>query len=182
MLKVAIARFDWYNATNMSIEKSSPEILLDELRHSFDTAYSSVKKYTTKTFTVFGAELTMLLFYMKGEELDKLKNLFVERNDGWYIFAIIAALTFIVSATLFVLTLASDRRWQFPPDERVLILRDQYKKIESDDMVHELIKEYDDAIAHCVKKVHGMKIMSDIGTYFLIGGVFCLLIIKVFGV
>lgn len=166
----------------MSIEKSSPEILLDELRHSFDTAYSSVKKYTTKTFTVFGAELTMLLFYMNGEELDKLKNLFVERNDGWYIFAIIAALTFIVSSTLFVLTLASDRRWQFPPDERVLLLNDQYRDMKNEELVHELIKEYYDDIMHCVKKVHRMKIMSDTGTYFLIGGVFCLLIIKIFGV
>lgn len=112
----------------MSIAKASSEIMLEELHHSFDTAYLSVKKYTTKTFTVFGAELTMLLFYMNGEELHSLKTLFNETSNGWYIFAIIAALTFIVSATLFVLTLATDRRWQFPPDERILLLNNQYKK------------------------------------------------------
>lgn len=160
----------------------SAKILLEELRHSFDTAYTSVKKYTNKTFTVFGAEVTILLFYIKGEELEKLKSLFSRTDNGWYIFVIMAILTFVVSATLFVLTLACDRRWQFPPDERILLLNEQYKKMSEEDILHELIKEYDAAISHCVTKVHRMKILSDIGTYFLISGVFCLLIIKIFGV
>lgn len=166
----------------MSLTGSSAEMMLEEMRHSFDTAYSSVRKYTTKTFTAFGAELTLLLFYMNGEELNTLKALFIERGNGWYIFAMMAALMFVVSAVLFVLTLAIDRRWQFPPDERVLFFNDQYKKMKDEELIHELIKEYNDAINHCVKKVHRMKILSDAGTYFLIAGALCLLIIKIFGV
>ena len=160
----------------------SAKILLEELRHSFDTAYASAKKYTNKTFTVFGAELTILLFYIKGEELEKLKGLFFRISDGWFVFAVIAVLAFIVSATLFVLTLASDRKWQFPPDERVLLLNDQYKGMGDEEITHELIKEYYSAIERCIEKVHRMKVLSDIGTYFLVGGVLCLLIIKAFGV
>ena len=92
------------------------KIMLDELRHSFDTAYSSVKKYTTKTFTVFGAELTLLLFYMSSNEAQEIKKLFKDTNSGWYIFALIALIAFTASAILFILTLATDRKWCFPPN------------------------------------------------------------------
>ena len=156
--------------------------MLEEMRHSFDTVYLSVKKYTTKTFTVFGAELTMLLFYMNTDELSKLKVLFSEKESGWYIFAALAAMTFIISATLFVLTLATDRRWCFPPKEQKLVENLQYKKMSDEQLMQELISEYSDSIDYCIKKIHRMKILSDVGTYFLISGVFCLLIIKIFGV
>ncbi len=158
------------------------KIMLDELRHSFDTAYSSVKKYTTKTFTVFGAELTLLLFYMSSNETQELKKLFEDTKSGWYIFALIALVAFAASAILFILTLATDRRWCFPPNEEKLLNDHQYKMMTDEQLAQELIDEYNNNIAHCVKKVHRMKILSDTGTYILVGGIVCLLIIKVFGV
>lgn len=156
--------------------------MLDELRHSFDTAYSSVKKYTTKTFTVFGAELTLLLFYMSSNEAQEIKKLFKDTNSGWYIFALIALIAFTASAILFILTLATDRKWCFPPNEEKLLSNRQYQTMTDEHLVQELIDEYNSNIAHCVKKVHRMKILSDTGTYILISGIVCLLILKMFGV
>lgn len=158
------------------------KMMLDELRHAFDTAYSSVKKYTTKTFTVFGAELTLLLFYMSSNEVQELKRLFEDTANGWYIFALIALVAFMTSAILFILTLATDRRWHFPPNEEKLLSGYQYQTITDERLTQELINEYNDNIAHCAKKVHRMKILSDTGTYILISGIACLLIIKIFGV
>lgn len=156
--------------------------MLDEMRSAFQTAYSSVRKYTSKTFTVFGAELTMILFYMSTDELSKLKLYFADIKSGWYIFIIIAALAFTTSAVLFILVLALDRHWYFPPNEQLLLEKSQYEKIGETILIKELIDEYDIAIRNCVKKVYKMKILSDIGIYILIGGVMCLLIIKIFGV
>ena len=157
-------------------------VMLDELRHSFDTAYISVKKYTTKTFAVFGAEITMLLFYMSDEEMRQLRSLFNNTSSGWYIFALFAFTALIISATLFILTLATDRRWEFPPNEEILLSRNQYEKMNEREIIGELVLEYNKCIDKCVKKVHRMKVLSDIGTYFMIGGVACLLIIKIFGI
>lgn len=163
-------------------KENGAEIMLNEMRHAFDTAYASVKKYTNKTFTVFGAELTMILFYMSTDELSKLKMYFENTDSGWYIFVIMAALAFITSAVLFVLVLAFDRHWHFPPNEQLLLDKGQYRGMDGRDLACELISEYDDATRYCIKKVYKMKILSDIGIYILIGGMACLLIIKIFGV
>ena len=164
----------------MSIEGA--QIILSEMRHSFDTAYSSARKYTTKTFTVFGAELTLLLFYLSGEELNAIKSLFIDCRSGWCFLAVAAFLSFVSAAVLFILTLATDKKWSFPPDEYSLIKNKQYQQYDQMQIIAELIEEYNNDIVACVNKVHKMKILSDIGTYFLIAGTFLLLIIKLFGV
>ena len=164
------------------MDVESLQITLDEMRHSFDTAYSSARKYTTKTFTVFGAELTLLLFYLSGDELKILKGLFENIQTGWFLFAIFAFLSFLVAAVLFVLTLATDKKWSFPPDDNIILSRKQYQEYKTKEILIEFISEYDKDIKACVKKVHKMKVLSDTGTYFLIAGTFSLLIIKLFGV
>lgn len=160
----------------------SYKTMLDEMRHSFDTAYMSVSKYANKTFTVFGGELAFVLFYMSSDEISTIINLFHHPESGWFVFALPAIVAFIVAAVLFILTLATDRQWSFPPAEDRLLYNDNYKTMSEETLSHEIIAEYKHDIGLCVKKVHRMKILSDTGVYFLVGGVVCLLILKIFGV
>lgn len=45
-----------------------------------------------------------------------------------------------------------------------------------------LINEYHRDIEYCIKRTGAMKILTNVGTYFLVAGVLCLLLIKFFGV
>ena len=162
---------------------SSPEIMLEEMRHAYDTVHASVKKYANKTFMMFGAELTLLLFYLADNELGKLKQLFAHPETGWYLFAIFAVFAFMASAVLFIITLAvGDRPFSIPPDEFKLLQKGEYKEIAPDELEVELIEEYHRDIKHFAKKVHIMKLLSNAGMYFLAAGIVLLLLIKFFGV
>lgn len=161
---------------------SSSEVMLEELRQSFRTVYSSVSKYASKTFTVFGAELALMLFYIANDEMKTLKNLFSDLDNGWWVFVVLAALAFLTSAVLFIITLAVDKRWSVPPSPERLLDDDCYLKMSADEVQNELIREYNSDIQQCAKKVHLMKVLSDIGVYFLAAGVMCLLLIKIVGV
>lgn len=161
---------------------SSSEVMLEELRLSFRTVYSSVGKYASKTFTVFGAELASMLFYIANDEIKTLKELFNDLGDGWWVFVVLAALAFLTSAVLFIITLAVDKRWSIPPSPERLLDDNRYLGMSADEVRNELIREYDTDIRQCAKKVHLMKVLSDIGVYFLAAGVVCLLLIKIVGV
>lgn len=161
---------------------SSSEIMLEELRLTFRTVYSSVAKYASKTFTVFGAELALMLFYIANDEMNHLKVLFNNLQTGWWIFAVFAALAFLTSAVLFIITLAVDKHWNIPPSPEKLLDSNQYIKMLPEEVRVELVSEYHAAIEQCARKVHLMKVLSDIGVYFLAGGVLCLLLIKIIGV
>lgn len=160
--------------------KNDGRVLLGEMHHAFDTAYASARKYTNKTFTLFGAELTMLLFYMSSDEINYLREIFINRLTGWCMFVIIASLAFFVSAVLFIIVLAIDQKWSFPPDEKIMFHKDRYKSMSEEEIVEMLIEEYKKDMDLCVKKVRRMKILTDTGMYALAIGVLCLLLIKVF--
>ena len=155
--------------------------MLDELRHAFDTVYASVRKYNDKTFTEFGAEIAFLLFYLSTDEINGLKLLFEAPYSGWCFFAIFALISFITAAILFIIALTIGK-WHIPPDDQILLSRDQYKTMGEQGLLDELIMEYNKDISHCIKKVSIIKRLSDIGLYFLVFGAASLLIIKLFGV
>ena len=163
------------------MKAESSRIMLEEMRHSFDTVYSSVRKYTDKTFAEFGAELAFLLFYLSSDEISKIKGLFSHLECGWYLFAVIAAAAFVTAAILFIIALGIGK-WRIPPDERRLLECSQYKHLANIDLMDELITEYNSNINHCIKKISTIKKLSDGGLYFLVLGAACLLIIKFFGV
>lgn len=161
---------------------SSSEIMLEEMRHAFDTAYESVKKYANKTFTVFGAELALLLFYLANDEISNIKNLFSESVSAWWIFAVLALITMLVAAILFIVSMSLDTRWHFPPNPEKMISEDAYEKMSPDEVRKKLIDEYHRDIEYCIKRTGAMKVLTNVGTYFLVAGVLCLLLIKFFGV
>lgn len=127
-------------------------IMLEEMRHAFDTAHASVIKYSNKTFMVLGGELALILFYMANDEISLLLNLFQDPISSWCIFAVVAAVAFIVAATLFILTLATDRHWMFPPADDRLLYKKQFNKLSDTELENELIEEYEESIEQCVKK------------------------------
>ncbi len=163
----------------MSVKES--KIMLDEMHHAFDTVYASVRKYNDKTFMEFGAELAFLLFYLSGDEINGLKMLFEKMSSGWYIFAVFALISFVVAAILFIIALTIGK-WHIPPDDKILLERHQYSKMKEEDLLDELIDEYNEDVSHCIRKVRNIKQLSDVGLYFLVFGAASLLIIKFFGV
>lgn len=156
------------------------KIMLEEMRHAFDTIHASVQKYNNKTFMEFGAEITFLLFYLSSNEIIDLKATFANMQCGWYIFAMLAIIAFIASAIFFIIAL-SIGRWSIPPHNDVLLNKNQYQQMYEKELSDELIAEYSHDISYCIKKVHKIKILSDIGLYILVFGIVCLLIIKFFG-
>lgn len=113
---------------------NSSEIMLEEMRHAFDTAYESVKKYANKTFTVFGAELALLLFYLANDEISNIKDLFSESGSAWWIFTVLALIAMLVAAILFIVSMSLDTRWHFPPNPEKMISEDAYEKMSPDEI------------------------------------------------
>ena len=161
---------------------NSSEIILEELRLAFRTIYASEAKYAGKTLAIFGAELALLLFYIANDEIIAFKTVFDDISSGWWLLALFAILAFLTSAVMFIITLAVDRAWQIPPDPDKLLSDDRFAHMPPDEVRMGLIHDYQECADHCIKKIRLMKRLSDIGIYFLVAGVMCLLLIKVFGV
>lgn len=161
---------------------SSSEVMLEEMRCALGTAYESARKYSNKTFTAFGAELALLLFYLANDEMQHIKNIFSSLETGWWIFAVLALLAFLVAAVLFIISMAMDSKWRFPPDPSKLIDEHTYSKMDPEELRRCLIVEYNNDINACIRRIHWIKALTNIGIYFLVAGVGCLLLIKLFGV
>lgn len=161
---------------------SSSEVMLEEMRHAFDTTYESAKKYANKTLMAFGAEITLLVFYLAADEMKMIKILFADIICGWWLFAALALIAFVVAATLFIISMALDAKWQFPPDPVKLVDDGEYGTMEPETLRRKLISEYNRDIKFCIKKIVTMKTLTNIGIYCLAAGVICLLLIKFFGV
>ena len=160
---------------------SSAEVMLDEMRHAFDATYESAKKYANKTFTVFGAEIAILLFYLAADEMGMIKDLFSDLGSGWWLLAVFALGAFVAAAILFVISMAFDVGWRFPPDPAKLVDDDYYSKLDPEEVRMKLIREYDRDIKFCIGRIHKIKLLTNLGLYFLLAGVAALLLIKFFG-
>lgn len=161
---------------------SSSEVMLEEMRHAFDTAYSSAKKYANKTFTVFGAELALLLFYLADGEMEKIRRLFESMESGWWLLATVALLAFLVASILLIISMALDEKWRFPPNPEKLIDDGKYVAMEPEELRMRLVEDYNNDIKWCIGRIKTIKALTNMGIYFLVAGVGCLLLIKFCGV
>ena len=161
---------------------SSSEVMLEELRLALSTTYESARKYSNKTFTAFGAELALLLFYLADDEMQHIRNMFLNLGSGWWVFAVLALFAFLVAAVLFIISMAMDSKWRFPPDPVKMLEGDAYGKLEPEELRRRLIAEYNQDISACIRRIHWIKALTNVGIYFLVAGVGCFLLIKLFGV
>lgn len=155
------------------------KIMLEEMRHAFDAVYTSLQKYSNKALLELGAELTFLLFYMSNDEIGNIKATFANTQNGWYIFALLAIISFIASATLFIVAM-SHGKWLIPPHNEALLDKKQYLQMYDKELTDELIAEYNHDIPRCIKKLHLIRVLSDIGLHIMVFGAICLLIIQLF--
>lgn len=157
------------------------KIMLEEMRHAFDTIHASLQKYNNKALIELGAELTFLMFYISNDEISNIKNIFISPQNGWCVFIILSVIAFITSSVLLIIAITIGR-WSIPPHNEMLLDRKQYQQMYEKELIDELITEYDQDIPKCIKKVHTVRILSDIGIYIMIFGIICLLIIKFFSI